>query len=213
MMLAMLASLSLAPGATSIRVAHGPRRWASDVAWALLCERQGVQAATLGKDVEVRSAGSKGLGLFAKRRLTRGQCLVRYTGALRPLAKFVAMQKRGETSGRYAIKLGSDWVIDAESGDDASCARYINHSVRRENCVYVPCGLRALALPDVLPSSWSREPSFVYVEAMRQIEAGEELLVDYGEGYWTWALTDEWPGSGLGSRLRRRLERWKRDEL
>ena len=63
----------------------------------------------------------------------------------------------------------------------SSWARYINHSVRRQNCDTIACGLHFVA-PSLLPPS--REPFCVYIEARRDIAQGEELLMDYGRSYW-----------------------------
>ena len=62
----------------------------------------------------------------------------------------------------------------------SSWARYINHSVRRQNCDTISCGLSLLS--SLLPPS--REPFCVYIEASRDIAQGEELLMDYGRKYW-----------------------------
>ena len=47
-------------------------------------------------------------------------------------------------------------------------ASYINHGASNPNC--------SLYFTD--------DNAYVYIEILRTIEAGEQLLADYGEGYW-----------------------------
>ena len=120
-------------------------RLATDFSWNLLCSRSGAQELILGSDVALRQSPGKGTGVFALRPLRAGQLVVRYTGELRHREKHVAALESGITSGDYAFRLGSDWVVDGESPQQASWGRFINHSKRRANCEPVPAGARALA--------------------------------------------------------------------
>ena len=137
---------------------------------------------TVGDGVEIRAAGGKGLGAFVTRALPAGAYLSPYTGTLMHLDDATAAKLRGDTSGDYHARLngwfGEALVVDAE--DEASgWPRYINHSRRRANCENfelrkpVAIGPRRLGLPLGL-----------YVQLRRDVAAGEELLVDYGDDYW-----------------------------
>ena len=107
----------------------GPRRLATDVAWALLSRRGGPRAEPAAfqqltlKDVEIRDAGSKGLGVYAKRPLPKGGLLVRYTGALRTLEKHQGLCDQGLADFNYAFNLGSDFIIDAVRPAGRTCRR------------------------------------------------------------------------------------------
>lgn len=113
-LLACLLLLPTAHGVASFRLV-APERLATNVAWWLLRARCGVRVLTVGVGVEIRDAGGgKGLGAFATEPIAQGQCVARYTGEQRTLARHDEFVERGFTSGRYAIGLGSGRVVDAE---------------------------------------------------------------------------------------------------
>ena len=174
----LLATLS---AAARFRI-HGPQRLAVDIAWSLVRLRTGVREASVGTDVEIREAdGGKGLGVYALRPLEPVACLTRYTGEHRSRERHDAVCASGKSSSSYAIGLGKNWVVDAEDARTSGWARYINHSLRAQNCIFVPCGLDSIA-PGILPPA--DEPFCVYVQVSRPIAEGEELLLDYGGNYW-----------------------------
>jgi len=72
--------------------------------------------------------------------------------------------------------LRSGVLIDAEDPGASGWPRYINHSVRKANCM-------AFDLSDTL--------DIMYLEATQPIAAGEEILFDYGADYW--ASRYPWP--------------------
>jgi SET domain-containing protein len=134
----------------------------------------------VGDGVEIRPAGAKGLGAFATRDLPAGAYLGQYTGRVTTFDEAMAAERRGETSGAYFAcvedgPFGERLVVDAE---DASSGwpRFINHSKRRANCQNIEA---RRPLPGV------RVPVGLFVQTLRPVSAGEELLVDYGDWYWT----------------------------
>ena len=142
-------------------------------------------AVSVGDGVEIRSAGSKGLGAFVTRDLPAGTYLAPYTGRL--LASDEAMLRAAldETSGDYFASLNGwfdeELVIDAEDPKTSGWPRYINHSKRRANCKNIE-----LQQPVALPGGGvGRLPLGLYAMLIRDVQAGEELLVDYGSAYWT----------------------------
>eukprot|EP00966_Prymnesium_polylepis_P058394 1352132-Prymnesium_polylepis.2 len=83
----------------------------------------------------------------------------------------------GETSGDYLYLLGgSDMYVDADDPEQSSVARFINHSLRRQNCAAADiCLPVAVAGGETL-----RVPlGVVYVKATKPIDAGEEFFTDY----------------------------------
>ena len=62
-------------------------------------------------------------------------------------------------------------MVDGEDPQTSSWQRYINHSLRRQNCVAGACRAFGHTLG-------------IYLEASRPIEAGSELFSDYGHVYW-----------------------------
>jgi SET domain-containing protein len=107
--------------------------------------------------VPLRVGRSKtGLGLFALEPIRKGACIIEYTG--RRISK-----KEEETSrSKYLFEVNAKKTIDGASRKNK--ARYINHS----------CG----------PNCEIRiRTGRVFVMALRNIRAGEELTYDYDEEY------------------------------
>ena len=156
--------------------------WALSAVSSLLGPELAVNGVNDG--VEVRLAGDKGLGAFAQRDLPAGAYLGRYTGRLYSADGALAALNNGDTSGNYFATLQNapgdgPLVIDAEDYEISGWPRFINHSLRRQNCRNTELGLPLVDGVDV------RIPLGLYVQTIRDIKAGEELLVDYGPEYWT----------------------------
>ena len=103
---------------------------------------------------------SAGLGLFATESIAKGDFVIEYTGE--KITHSVANERRG----KYLFTLNSRYVIDGRGRENL--ARYINHSCK-PNCEAVIDKGRAK------------------INAVRDIQAGEELSYDYGKEY-----TDEY---------------------
>ena len=142
-------------------------------------------AVSVGDGIELANVPGKGIGAFATRDLPAGMFLGCYSGKLMSAEAAADAARRGETSGAYFARMqgvpGSPLVIDSEDASTSTWPRYINHSRRRKNCLSLELqyrvslgGLELGALPLGL-----------YVKTSRPIAAGEELLMDYGDEYWT----------------------------
>ncbi|MDE2173324.1 MAG: SET domain-containing protein [Patescibacteria group bacterium] len=99
---------------------------------------------------------SAGLGLFAKRPFKKGERIIEYFG--RTISTAEAYTSRS----KYLFEVNSRKTIDGSARENT--ARYINHSCR-PNCE-----------PEI-------ERGRVFIDAIRNIKAGEELSYDYGEEY------------------------------
>ena len=139
--------------------------------WRACMAVAGRSSLQLGRDVEVRpSGGNKGLGVFARTDLAAGALLGRYAGNYyADDEEYQQATGAGATSGDYVIKMASGRLIDAEDPSTSSWTRYINHSVRKANA----------AAYDL-----SGSLDILFLEATKPIAAGEEILFDYGAGYW-----------------------------
>lgn len=109
------------------------------------------------KGIKVKR-GISGLGLFAERKIPKDAFIVEYTG---PLLTAEEADKRG---GKYLFEIDEDWTIDGSSRDNL--ARYINHSCKPNAEVEAITDERRLL-----------------VHALRDIQPGEEVTIDYGEEY------------------------------
>ncbi len=109
-----------------------------------------------------------GNGVFATAPIARGEEVIQYKGTLMSDAEADQMYGDGGESGHtFLFTLNEHYIIDANR--KGNTARWINHSCE-PNC-------RA-----VVEESASGDPrrDRVLIEALRDIEPGEELTYDYG---------------------------------
>ena len=99
---------------------------------------------------------SSGLGLFATRPFKKGERIIEYIG--RTLTNAEEYSSRS----KYLFEVNSRKTIDGAVR--TNIARYINHSCK-PNCE-----------PEI-------ERGHIYIDAIKNIKAGEELVYDYGEEY------------------------------
>ena len=159
-----------------------------------------------GGNVRISNSPSKGLGAFAEHRLPPGCAVGEYNGELLTLSAMHARygtvagyaaadvtwhrewseerRRRGVgISGRYCFKWGSCprtgrlLIIDGEDPQYANWTRFLNHSAKR------PCLSASRAMHAEVP--------VIVFCSNREIEPGEELLFDYGEGYGFDGMVDE----------------------
>jgi len=107
---------------------------------------------------EIRRSSIDGRGAFALRRIPKGTRIVEYTGDRISPSEADRRQERKRSERTYFFTVNSRVVIDASHR--GSRARFINHSCE-PNCASTV------------------EKGRVYIEAVRDIEPGEELSYDY----------------------------------
>ena len=108
-----------------------------------------------GLKLKVKRA-SAGLGLFAGEDIKKGTCIIEYTG------KLVTNKEADEINSRYLFAVNQGKTIDGSSRTNK--ARYINH------------GCKPNAETDIFKNR-------VYVTAIRNIKAGDEITYNYGKEY------------------------------
>jgi SET domain-containing protein len=150
-----------------------PLRMLFDALYALQLNLLDQQECMVGVDVEIREAGGqKGLGVFALRALETGELVGRYSAPVLSMNDAIRATEAGTTSDNYSFSLdGADWVLDAEDATRSNWLRYLNHSRRRDNVIPGPANIMGFNYAAVFQVS-------------RPIQPGEELLFDYGAGYW-----------------------------
>lgn len=119
--------------------------------------------------IEVRNSPIHGRGVYAKHRIVKGGRIVEYLGERVSHAEADSRYElKGEDDGHtFLFIVDSRTVIDAGVGGNE--ARYINHGCD-PNCETVT------------------EKRRIFIEAVRDIEPGEELCYDY---QLTWESTDD----------------------
>ena len=116
---------------------------------------------TSGRRVQVRRSGVHGKGVFALQDLAEGETLFEYVGEV---ISWDEAQDRhphdpSDPNHTFYFHVNEDKVIDALHGGNSS--RWINHSCN-PNC------------------EADEEHDRIYIKALRNIKAGEELNYDYG---------------------------------
>jgi len=120
------------------------------------------------RKIEARQSEIHGNGVFAIEAFEKGERILRYKGALRTHdqvdADYGDIEENGHT---FLFTLNDDYVIDANI--KGSVARWINHSCD-PNC-------EAVVEQD---DKGRPHKDKVFIEALRDIKAGEELTYNYG---------------------------------
>ena len=120
------------------------------------------------KKIEARRSEIHGNGVFATAAIAKGERIVRYKGALRTHDEVDADYGEVEEDGHtFLFTLNDDYVIDANI--QGGVARWINHSCD-PNC-------EAVVEED---DKGRAHKDKVFIEALRDIKAGEELTYNYG---------------------------------
>ncbi len=116
--------------------------------------------ATRKKLIEVRPSGIQGLGVFASAAITAETRIIEYTGERISPAEADDRYDEDSTDHPRVVLFNVDsrTVIDAGVGGNE--AQFINHSCE-PNCIAVT------------------DKRHVFIEALREIRPGEELLYDY----------------------------------
>ena len=119
------------------------------------------RAAAAPRRVQTRRSGVHGKGVFAVLDLAEGETLIEYTGEriTWPEALRRHPHDPAQPNHTFYFHIDADHVIDAKHGGNSS--RWINHSCQ-PNCEAEETGQR------------------VFIKALRNIPAGEELFYDYG---------------------------------
>lgn len=108
-----------------------------------------------------------GMGLFTAVYILKGTRIVEYKGRITSWEEV-----EDDSDNGYLLKVSPEHVIDAKE-DHQALARYANDASGlskvkglSNNCIYVQEDLR------------------VYIESIKDIPPGSELLVSYGKAYW-----------------------------
>lgn len=99
---------------------------------------------------------SAGLGLFATRKFKKGERIIEYVG------RIITNSESYTSRSKYLFEVNGRKTIDGSCR--TNIARYINHSCK-PNCE-----------PEIVRGR-------IFIDAIRNIKEGEELVYDYGEEY------------------------------
>ena len=120
------------------------------------------------KKIKARKSAIHGNGVFAVEPLKKGERIIRYRGLLRTHAEVDADDSGDVESGHtFLFTLNDEYVLDANyNGNDA---RWMNHS----------CAPNCEAVVEESATGDRREDK-IFIEAIRNIKPGEELVYNYG---------------------------------
>jgi SET domain-containing protein len=99
-----------------------------------------------------------GLGLFAGEAIKKGSRIIEYIG------EKVTADEANKRGGKYLFEINTKWTIDGTTRKNT--ARYINHA----------CGSAANCEAE-------NDRGHIFILAKKNIEAGAELVYDYGAEY------------------------------
>ena len=110
------------------------------------------------KRVQVKRSNA-GLGLFAGEDIKKSDFVIEYTG------EWIQDEEANRRGGKYLFIYDEEWVVDGRGRKNS--ARYLNHSCR-PNC----------------ETEIDEDARAIYIYAIKNIKAGDELTYDYGKDYW-----------------------------
>jgi len=121
----------------------------------------------------VAEAGAKGLGLFAMQRVPKGSYLFDYTGELLSQTEYDVRYPNSVSDYTAGLRLPSGQMHFIDGRDEVLGApgRFMNHDGGRPNV-----GRRTFCEAGAPPR--------ILMYAIRDIDVGDELQWNYGDGYW-----------------------------
>ena len=130
-----------------------------------------------GRRIQTRRSGVHGKGVFAVQDLAEGETLIEYVGEVINWKEALRRHPHDpkDPNHTFYFHVDEDHVIDAKHGGNSS--RWINHSCK-PNC------------------EADEDEGRVFIKALRNIKAGEELFYDYGmiiDAPYTKKLLAEYP--------------------
>ena len=123
----------------------------------------------LDEDVVIADSPGRGRGVFALRPIPQGTLAAPYVGELRTDEEIESASEPN----LYLFTLGNGWCIDGANPERSNWVRYLNHSRRRVNCG-----------SETILSPVGGIPTGIAIRTIRDVAAGEELFIDYGDAYW-----------------------------
>jgi SET domain-containing protein len=130
-----------------------------------------------GRRIQTRRSGVHGNGVFAVQNLAEGEVLIEYVGQIISWKEALRRHPHdpSDPNHTFYFHIDENRVIDAKYGGNSS--RWINHSCA-PNC------------------EADEDEGRVFIKALRNIKAGEELFYDYGliiDAPYTKKLKAEYP--------------------
>ena len=130
-----------------------------------------------GRRIQTRRSGVHGKGVFALQDIAEGEALIEYVGEIISWSEALRRHPHDprEPNHTFYFHLNESYVIDARVGGNSS--RWINHACD-PNC------------------EADEQNERIFIKALRNIRAGEELSYDYGliiEGRLTSKIKAEYP--------------------
>lgn len=134
-------------------------------------------ASAAGRRIQTRTSGVHGKGVFAVQDLAEGETLIEYIGEVINWKEALRRHPHDpkDANHTFYFHIDEDHVIDAKYGGNSS--RWINHSCK-PNC------------------EADEQDGRVFIKALRNIPAGQELFYDYGliiDAPYTKKLLAEYP--------------------
>ena len=111
--------------------------------------------------IQVRKSGVHGKGIYALQPIRQGERLIEYKGAIISWAEALRRHPHDPSDPNHTFYFHLDEEAVIDGGEGGNAARWFNHACD-PNCIAEQDGRR------------------VFIEALRDLHAGEELFYDYG---------------------------------
>jgi len=159
-------------------------------------------------EVKLSRIPGAGLGLFSTQGHAKGEIICEYEGEVFTLYEYIERTENGSSTGNYGVSIGAGRVLDAEH-HVLSYGRYINDAAaglgwivtKDNNAEMIMTASEIIPNPEKDHDDEKMADDFykfknvnkrVLVKATRPIDAGEEILMSYGEGYWRATRVRAW---------------------
>ncbi|KAF2800372.1 hypothetical protein K505DRAFT_355715 [Melanomma pulvis-pyrius CBS 109.77] len=130
-------------------------------------------------EFRIKPAGNRGLGLFANIHFDHGDVLGQYSGELVPkIARNRTAYTASFSIGKYAPKSANNSTCYINAANGGSAFRFLNHSCNpNAELLLRKCGTKSRRL--------------IAVTARREINEGDEITIEYAEGYFVTCLCEQ----------------------
>lgn len=115
-----------------------------------------------GLAIQESTIENAGMGLFTLIDRKKNSIITEYTG------KLITPDEAKNSNSHYLLQTTKNWIIDGQDKNEIGYGRWINE-YKKPNVRF----------------SWDAKNKIAKIRAIKNIKAGEELFLNYGNSYWS----------------------------